>query len=121
MKLKPFPCEILDCPRRINAFTRKDNLQAHLREVHGVSSKDDGGDETAGNNQRRQEPPDNSGRIIDNLVNCSREELLQMVQLEQEKRRLEESKREQAENELAKLRQRFDEREDMWLTLISRR
>jgi hypothetical protein len=54
----------------------------------------------------------------DNLEGYSREKLTEMVMNEREKFKVEQRRRQEAEEELKNLRQRYEEREDMWLKLL---
>lgn len=48
----------------------------------------------------------------------SREKLTEMVMNEREKFKMEQRRRQEMEEELKNLRQRYEEREDMWLQLF---
>jgi hypothetical protein len=54
----------------------------------------------------------------DSLEGHSREKLTEMVMNEREKFKVEQRRRQEAEEELKNLRQRYEEREDMWLKLF---
>jgi hypothetical protein len=54
----------------------------------------------------------------DNLDGHSREKLTEMVIKQREKFKMEQLRRQEVEEELKVLRQRYEEREDMWLRLL---
>jgi hypothetical protein len=62
--------------------------------------------------------PRRETREEDSLEGHSREKLTEMVMNEREKFKLEQQRRQEAEEELKNLRQRYEEREDMWLQLF---
>ncbi len=114
-KSTPYFCSEQECSRSRKGFTRKDNYETHLRRVHGKSSK--------GANQIKRRDGDvlshiGTGRetlVEDGLEGYSWEKLAAMAMNEREKFRMEQRRREEVEGELKNLRQRYDEREDMWL------
>ncbi len=52
------------------------------------------------------------------LEGCSWEKLAEIVMNEREKCKIEKQRRQEVEEELKNLRQRYEEREDMWLKLL---
>ncbi|KAE9365582.1 hypothetical protein N431DRAFT_102141 [Stipitochalara longipes BDJ] len=115
---KPYVCRERGCRRSHKGFTRKDNYETHLRCVHKKSSKDMNQVKMqAANTFSQMEPRKQTGEE-DNFEGHSREKLTEMVMNEREKCKMELLRRQEVEEELKILRQRFEEREDMWLKLL---
>jgi hypothetical protein len=116
-KSTPYFCSEQGCPRSRKGFTRKDNYETHLRHVHRKLSK-------GANQIMRQDINVVSHRgsrkeIRENgLEGCSWEKLAEIVVNEREKHRMEQRRRQEVEEELKDLRQRYEQREDMWLKLL---
>jgi hypothetical protein len=107
------------CRRRQRGFSRKDNYETHLRRVHEKSSKDTN-QVKRGNDSivLQMGPRSETGEEV-GLEGYSREELSEMVVNEREKCRMEQRRREEVEEELKNLRQRYEVRDDMWLKFLT--
>jgi hypothetical protein len=111
-------CSERGCRRSHKGFTRKDNYETHLRCVHKKSSKDTNQVKGQAANILSQMDPRRETGEEDNLEGHSREKLTEMVMNEREKFKMGQLKRQEAEEELKILRQRYEDREDMWLKLL---
>lgn len=113
-------CYEQGCSRFEKGFTRKDNLEAHLRRGHRKLSKNANRVKGQDRNTLSEivDPEKEIGEGVD-LEGYSREQLTDMVVNERERFKMEKQRRQEVEEELKSLRQRYDEREDMWLRLFA--
>jgi len=93
-------------------------LEIHIQKVHHVS-RNGAPSRRAGDVLRAQTgaPKDEAGR---SLASYSKPKLIDLVVLEKEKYETERRRRIRAEEELGKARQRYQDREDVWLKLMAR-
>jgi hypothetical protein len=111
-------CRERGCRRSNKGFTREDNYKAHLRCVHKYPSKDINQVKGQAVNILSQIDPRKETGEQNNLEGHSREKLIEMLMNELENFKMEQLRRREVEEELKLLRQRYDEREDMWLKLL---
>lgn len=111
-------CPERGCRRSHKGFTRKDNYETHLRCVHKKSSKDADQVKAQAVNIVSQMDPRKEIGEEDNLDGHSREKLTEIVIKMREEFKMEKLRRQEVEEELKVLRQRYEEREDMWLRLL---
>jgi hypothetical protein len=111
-------CYERGCRRSQKGFTRKDNYETHLRCVHKKLSKETNQVKGRDGNILSQMGPRKETGEEDSLEGYSREKLTEIVMNERELFRMEQRRRQEVEEELKNLRQRYDEREDMWLKLL---
>lgn len=109
------------CRRQRRGFARKDNFEAHLRNVHKKLSMDTNQVEGRRDNTVSQMSQMRETSEDFDLEGYSKEELIEMVMNERDKCRMEQCKRQEVEEELKSLRQRHEEREDMWLKVLAAR
>jgi transposase-like protein len=117
-KSSPYHCYVQGCRRRQRGFSRKDNYESHLRHVHRKLPKDTNQVKRRGDNIVSQMDPTRETRAEFGLEGYSREDLIEMLMDEREKCRMEQRRRQEVEEELRNLRQRHEEREDMWLEFL---
>ncbi len=120
-KNKPHFCDQPGCRRSKKGFTRKDNYEVHRRQVHKIK----GTVRHASRHGNSAPPSTTLGDSISSggageWARHSRDELVEALIREQEKRRAEERRRRESEEELANLRRRYEEREDRWLRILAK-
>jgi len=114
--LAPFFCREPGCTR-VKGFTRKDNYNTHLRTVHQVS-KDGSAFRGLGDIQQTHETLRREDKVK-MFEGCSKRELVYLIMHETEKYENERERRMCVEDELRKIQQRSEEREDMWLNTLA--
>ncbi|KAH7120593.1 hypothetical protein EDB81DRAFT_861675 [Dactylonectria macrodidyma] len=109
---RPHVCRVPGCRRAGKGFSRKDNLMVHLRDVHGTSAM----------GQPRAEGIDGleAKEFHDYVQGCPREELIQLALQQRARYEGERQRRQAAEEELVKLKKKCEERDDMWLNVLSK-
>lgn len=116
-KTTPYFCRESGC-RRVKGFSRKDNFEAHLRNVHGIETNNCGrGPALHSLSMTRELEPEDTRKRDVSLRSLSRRELIEMFLKEREKCDVERRKRQELEAKLGEIRDKYEEREGMLLKL----
>lgn len=111
-KSTPYFCHEAGCRRSVRGFSRKDNYEKHLHNVHRKSSKS----RNTGFALRRE---GKESTVTDHgLEGYSQQQLVDMLRAEREKCRNQQGELQEVKDELMKLKSRIEEREDMWLKVL---
>jgi uncharacterized C2H2 Zn-finger protein len=111
-KSTPYVCYEAGCHRSGRGFPRKDNYEKHLRNVHQKHSKSS----NAGIYYRREGKE--SDLTEHGLEGYSRRQLVDMLVAERQQCRNQQNELQAAKDELMKLKNRLEQREDMWLKAL---
>ena len=107
-----YVCYETGCHRSGRGFPRKDNYEKHLRNVHQKPSK-------SGNtrlpSRREGKEPDLTEH---GLEGYSRRQLVDMLVVERQQSRNQQKELQAVKGELMKLKNRLEQREDMWLKVL---
>ncbi len=118
-KQRPFLCHEPGCNRNTKGFSRKDNFEVHVRNVHSVQPGDAGQSGKGGQLHPPSRTPKREHEMEDELRSRSRKDLIKVVLEERENCRIERRRREELEEELKNAKRRHEEREDMWLKILT--
>lgn len=121
-KTTPYFCHEMGCRRVKKGFSRKDNFEVHLSNVHGIKSSSilnhavvlDSPDTT------QDSEPKRTRHHHMGLRSLSRGQLIELVSKEREKCDTERRKRQELEAQISKMRDWYEEREAMFLKLLGK-